>query len=99
MRLCAELSIPCAALFDGDQPEELRAALGEFDVDLDVTAFTLLREDIRDKHLRDKRGRETKLVIKRGFSRNGKINADALDRFDLLVESVPTFFQTRGLSS
>ena len=75
MRLCVEMGIKCAALFDGDKKVEYEKATAEFESKAKMArAFLLFADDIRDKHKRSGSGSETNEVLKRGvFTRKGEI--------------------------
>jgi energy-coupling factor transporter ATP-binding protein EcfA2 len=96
LRLCLELGIKSAALYDGDKWSEFDNALDEFSADtLRVTSFILKRSDIRDKYKRDNLGKETTEIEKRGiFHRNGTIHEDARGEFELLIESMRSYFRS-----
>ena len=92
MRLCDELGIRCAALYDGDKSEEFEAALKEFASNDSVQAFLLTRPDIRDKYERDRQGKETKTLRTKGvFQRDGAIHDDAMAEFEKLILKVRVF--------
>jgi predicted ATP-dependent endonuclease of OLD family len=93
MRLCVDLGIRCAAIFDGDKKSEYEAAVHEFSAKTRMAcAFLLFKEDIRDKHERDKSGSETDKVLKDGvFKRNGTIHPEDHYQFIALVNRVRSF--------
>lgn len=90
MRLCSELGIRCAAIFDGDKIAEYEGACKEFEaVELGCRAFLLGRDDIRDKYKRRCNGSESNEIQKRGvFKRNGEIHSDTKLDFEALIASV-----------
>jgi hypothetical protein len=84
MRLCFDMGIKCAALFDGDKKQDYENATAEFnDRAAMVRPFLLFKDDIRDKHKRTCSGSETNEVLQPGvFNRKGTIypeNTDALN--------------------
>ncbi|MGX1164501.1 putative ATP-dependent endonuclease of OLD family [Bradyrhizobium sp. USDA 372] len=93
MRLCVEMGIKCAALFDGDKNEEYTAALAEFATKPDsARSYILFKDDIRDKHKRTDSGSETNEVLKEGvFNRRGQIHPQNATRLDALIESIRIF--------
>jgi predicted ATP-dependent endonuclease of OLD family len=92
MRLCVDLGIKCAAVFDGDMKAEFEAAVNEFDGSADVASFLLPRDDIRDKHRRTESGAETAIILKPGiFRRDGVIHHDARESFQKTIDEVRAF--------
>jgi predicted ATP-dependent endonuclease of OLD family len=92
-RLCFELGIRCAALYDGDKKkEQIRARIEFSNHRTEVQIFRLNRDDIRDKYNRDEQGKETDEIVKVGvFKRSGIINEDARSEFEELIASIRTF--------
>lgn len=92
MRLCQELEIRTAAIYDADKKASFEISLADC-FDRSSTAFFLLsRDDIRDKYERGKDGRETKTLLKEGiFKRNGTIHKQTQITFDLMLSSIRAF--------
>ena len=92
MRLCKELGIRCAALFDGDKSREFGEAIAEFADDFSLASFLLFRSDIRDKYQRDVSGKETNDLAQEGvFCRDGQIHPEAESPITLLITSIRIF--------
>lgn len=90
MRLCVDLGIKCAAIFDGDKKSEYEAAASEFADRADhARPFFLIKDDIRDKYERNLSGGETNKVIKEGvFRREGIIHPSCRDAFQTLIDEI-----------
>ena len=90
MRLCVDLGIKCAAIFDGDKKSEYEAAVNEFADKADYARpFFLIKDDIRDKYERNLSGGETNKVIKEGvFRRDGVIHLPCRDAFQIFIDEV-----------
>ncbi|MCK1284681.1 AAA family ATPase [Bradyrhizobium sp. 44] len=90
MRLCVEMGIKCAALFDGDKSEDYIKALAEFADQGDIArSYILFKDDIRDKHRRSDTGVETNEVLKEGvFNRRGKIHPQNSEALKALIETI-----------
>ena len=71
MRLCSELGIRCASLYDGDKTAEFEAAVNEFAANDSLKPFLLNRPDIRDKYERDKASKETTALHTKGVFQRG----------------------------
>jgi predicted ATP-dependent endonuclease of OLD family len=95
MRLCFDLGIKCAAIFDGDKKDEYDAAVQEFsDREEMAVSFLLSKDDIRDKHKRNDAGAELGEVLKEGvFRRNGEIHPENRDDFIALINQVRDFLK------
>ena len=92
MRLCEELGIRAAAIYDGDKKGSFEISVVDFRDNPEIAFFLLSKEDIRDKYERDRNGRETKKLLTKGvFKRNGTIHESEKATFDLLLSSVLTF--------
>ncbi|WP_036047782.1 AAA family ATPase [Bradyrhizobium sp. Tv2a-2] len=93
MRLCVDLGIKCAAIFDGDRKSEYEAAVNEFAAKSDCAQpFLLFKDDIRDKYERAPSGAETSTIAKEGvFRRDGAIHLTRRDEFQTLVEQVRAY--------
>jgi ABC-type cobalamin/Fe3+-siderophores transport system ATPase subunit len=97
MRLCKDLGIRCAGLYDLNKKAEFERVIAEFKDDFEVAAFILNRNDIRDKYRRDEKGRETGTIIDPGvFRRDGEIDRNDRGRFELLVRSIREFLKRDG---
>lgn len=91
MDLCSELGIVTAAVFDADKRSCFDECLARFgNTSDDMASFLLSAEDIRDKYLRDDRGRETTVDKAGVFERNGKIRKEQKLVFDQLMASIRT---------
>ena len=92
MRLCCDLNIKCAALFDGDKKSEFDNSQAEFSNRADrARSFLLFKDDIRDKHERNSAGRETSKIIKQGvFRRDGVIHKTSGTTFKLSLSRSAT---------
>jgi ABC-type cobalamin/Fe3+-siderophores transport system ATPase subunit len=97
IQLCTELGIKCAALYDGDKRAEFEAAAARNSTkeNSKSACFLLNRDDIRDKYIRDCRGREMSQIATHGvFQRNGLINEDARKAFEIIVDDIRSFLGT-----
>jgi len=93
MRLCVDLGIKCAAVFDGDKRVEFGHAVQEFAAKPHAArSFILFKDDIRDKYQRTASGAETSTISTAGvFRRDGVIHPENRAEFDKLVEEVRAF--------
>jgi hypothetical protein len=93
MRLCFDMGIRCAALFDGDKQQEYEDATTEFaDRAATVRTFRLFKDDIRDKHRRADAGSEKNEVIKPGvFNRKGDIHPENSNALNELLGQIRRF--------
>jgi energy-coupling factor transporter ATP-binding protein EcfA2 len=93
MRLCVDLGIRCAAIFDGDKKVEFDHAVAEFSEKPDMAhSFLLFKDDIRDKYQRTVSGAETNEVHREGvFRRDGVIHPENRANFEELVRQVRAF--------
>jgi predicted ATP-dependent endonuclease of OLD family len=93
MRLCSDMGIKCAALFDGDKQQDYENASAEFaDRAVTVRTFQLFKDDIRDKHKRTDSGSETNEVLKPGvFNRKGKIHPENTSALNELLGQIRQF--------
>jgi energy-coupling factor transporter ATP-binding protein EcfA2 len=97
MDLCLELGIVTAAIFDADKRSCFDECLMRFrDASDDMASFLLSAVDIRDKYLRDGRGRETTVDKVGVFERNGKIRKEQKLIFDQLMASIRTHLSDGG---
>lgn len=99
MDLCLELGIVTAAIFDADKPCYFDQCLAHFrDASEDMASFLLSAGDVRDKYLRDDRGRETTVEKIGIFERNGKIHKEQKLTFDQLMASIRAHLSGGGRS-
>jgi hypothetical protein len=92
MRLCVELGIRCAAIFDGDKQLEFDQAVAEYLGQSAVSAFLLFKDDNRDKYERTTSGAESKQLLKAGvFRRDGVIHPENRPAFQQLIDDVRDF--------
>ncbi|ANW00116.1 hypothetical protein LMTR13_07865 [Bradyrhizobium icense] len=93
MRLCLDLGIRCAAIFDGDKKSDYEKAMEEFKSEAAMArSFLLFKDDIRDKHKRDEANSETKEILKIGvFNRKGQIHLENVDLLASLLRQIREF--------